>query len=70
MYVDAEVAVTPRAQAEAALLLTPGAVVSHHSALSLWTGNVRAGEVVHVSVQRDPASTLPRVRGPRVHEVQ
>lgn len=53
MYVDGKVAVTPRLQAEAALLLTPGAVVSHETALSLWTANDRADDVVHVTVQRD-----------------
>ena len=54
VYVDAHVAVTPRVQAEAALLLTPGAVVSHQTALSLWTADDRAGDVVHVTVERDP----------------
>ena len=70
VYVDGKVAVTPRLQAEAALLLTPGAVVSHETALSLWTANDRADDVVHVTVQRDPRLTLPRVSGLRVHEVQ
>jgi hypothetical protein len=70
VYVDAHVDVTPRVQAEAALLLTPGAVVSHHTALSLWTGNERADDVVHVTVERDPHLALPRVNGLRVHEVQ
>ena len=70
VYVDAHVAVTPRVQAEAALLLTPGAVVSHQTALSLWTANGRAGDVVHVTVERDPRVSLPRVSGLRVHEVQ
>lgn len=70
VYVDANVAVTPRVQAEAALLLTPGAVVSHHTALSLWTADDRAGDLVHVTVERDPRLSLPRVSGLRVHEVQ
>ncbi|TDW90042.1 hypothetical protein EV137_3847 [Kribbella pratensis] len=70
VYVDGTVAVTPRLQAEAALLLTPEAVVSHQTALSLWTANDRAGDVVHVTVQRDPRLSLPRISGLRVHEVQ
>jgi hypothetical protein len=70
VYIDGKIAVTPRLQAEAALLLTPDAVVSHQTALSLWTANDRAGDVVHVTVQRDPRLTLPRVSGLRVHEVQ
>ncbi|HET6742447.1 MAG TPA: hypothetical protein VFH76_26070, partial [Kribbella sp.] len=70
VYVDRPTAVTPRVQAEAALLLTPGAVISHHSALSLWSANARADEIVHVSVQREPRLVLPRVRGLHVHEVQ
>ncbi|WP_329004979.1 hypothetical protein OHA18_16495 [Kribbella sp. NBC_00709] len=70
VYVGAHVAVTSRVQAEAALLLTPGAVVSHQTALSLWTANERAGDVVHVTVERDPRVSLPRVSGLRVHEVQ
>ncbi len=70
VYVDGTVAVTPRLQAEAALLLTAGAVASHQTALSLWTANDRPDDVVHVTVQRDPRLTLPRVSGLRVHEVQ
>ncbi|MER7246264.1 hypothetical protein [Kribbella sp. NPDC000426] len=70
VYVAAPVVITPRLQAEAALLLTPGAVVSHHTALSLWTANARPDGVVHVTVQRDPHRALPRVSGLRVHEVQ
>ncbi|TDW18518.1 hypothetical protein [Kribbella kalugense] len=70
VYVGAQVALTPRVQAEAALLLTPGAVVSHQTALSLWTADDRAGDVVHVTVKRDPRVSLPRVSGLRVHEVQ
>ncbi|MFI5691886.1 hypothetical protein ACIA58_08605 [Kribbella sp. NPDC051586] len=70
VYVDAHVAVTPRVQAEAALLLTPGAVVSHQTALSLWSANDRADDVVHLTVERDPHVSLPRVNGLRVHEVQ
>jgi hypothetical protein len=70
VYVDGRIAVTPRLQAEAALLLTPDAVVSHQTALSLWTANDRADDVVHVTVQRDPHRNLPRVNGLRVHEVQ
>ncbi|MEU8222582.1 hypothetical protein [Kribbella sp. NPDC048915] len=70
VYVDAAVTVTPQLQATAALMLTPGAVVSHQTALSLWTGDHRAGDVVHVTVQRNPRLTLPRVQGLRVHEVQ
>jgi hypothetical protein len=70
VYVDGTVAVTPRLQAEAALMLAPGAVVSHQTALSLWTANDRADDVVHVTVQRDPRVSLPRVNGLRVHEVQ
>ncbi|TCC40148.1 hypothetical protein [Kribbella speibonae] len=70
VYVDGTVAVTPRLQAEAALLLTPGAVASHDTALSLWTANDRPDDVVHVTVQRDPQLTRPRVSGLRVHEVR
>ncbi|MGW7682562.1 DUF559 domain-containing protein [Kribbella sp. NPDC054772] len=70
VYVGADLAVTSRVQAEAALLLTPGAVASHQTALSLWTGDDRAGAVVHVTVERHPRVSLPRVRGLRVHEVQ
>jgi hypothetical protein len=70
LYVDGQVAVTPRLQAEAALMLTPGAVVSHHTALSLWSADDRAADVVHVTVERDPQRSLPRVSGLRVHEVQ
>jgi hypothetical protein len=71
VYVDAQVAVTPRVKAEAALLLTPDAVASHQTAFSLWTADDRAGgDVVHVTVERDPHRVLPRVGGLRVHEVQ
>ncbi|WP_432885788.1 hypothetical protein ACQPYH_02160 [Kribbella sp. CA-245084] len=70
VYVDADVAVTARVQAEAALLLTPGAVVSHQTALRLWTADDRGDDVVHVTVERDPHVSLPRVNGLRVHEVQ
>ncbi|MEV6266218.1 hypothetical protein AB0L64_03565 [Kribbella sp. NPDC051936] len=70
VYVDATVALTSRLQAEAALMLTPGAVVSHDTALSLWSADDRAAEIVHVTVRRDPRRTLPRVSGLRVHEVQ
>ncbi|MFF0338793.1 DUF559 domain-containing protein [Kribbella sp. NPDC004875] len=69
VYVDARVPLTTRVRAEAALMITPGAVVSHHTALSLWTGEDRAGRV-HLTVERDPHRTLPRVSGLRVHEVQ
>ncbi|MFG1906702.1 hypothetical protein [Kribbella sp. NPDC048928] len=71
VYAEAQAAVTPQLLAEAGLLLTPGAAVSHHTALSLWTDDVRAGDRdVHVTVQRDPHQVLPRVDGLRVHEVQ
>ncbi|WP_165547397.1 DUF559 domain-containing protein [Kribbella sindirgiensis] len=70
VYVDGKVPVTPRLQAEAALLLTPEAVASHQTALSLWTANDHPDDVVHVTVQRDPHRNLPRVNGLRVHEVQ
>jgi hypothetical protein len=71
VYAEARAAVTPQLLAEAALLLTPGAAVSHHTALSLWTDDVRAGDTnVHVTVRRDPHQVLPRVAGLRVHEVQ
>lgn len=70
VYVAGKVAVTPRLQAEAALLLTPGAVASHQTALSLWTANDHPDDLVHVTVQRDPHRNLPRVDGLRVHEVQ
>lgn len=79
VYVDGSVPVTPRLRAEAALLLTPGAVVSHHTALSLWTAKAqydavaasgRANDVVHLTVQRDPHLVRPRISGLRVHEVQ
>jgi hypothetical protein len=71
VYVDAEVTLTPRLRAEAALLLAPGAAISHHTALSLWTADDRvAGDVIHVAVERDPHQVLPRVTGLRVHEVQ
>jgi hypothetical protein len=70
LYVDATLAITPRLQAEAALLLAPDAIVSHHTALSLWTADNRADDVAHVTVQRDPHLTRPRVGGLRVHEVQ
>ena len=68
VYVDSHVPVTSHVRAEAALMLTPGAVVSHQTALSLWTGEDRPG-TVHLTVQRDPHRTVPRVRGLRVHEV-
>ncbi|HEY3555922.1 MAG TPA: hypothetical protein VGL05_00575 [Kribbella sp.] len=71
VYAEAHVAVTPQLLAEAALVLAPGAAVSHHTALSLWTGDRRVGDgVVHVTVERDPHRVLPRVTGLRVHEVQ
>jgi hypothetical protein len=70
VYVAAPIAVTPRLRAEAALLLTPGAVVSHHTALSLWNADGPTNTDVHVSVRRDPHLVLPRVQGLRVHEVQ
>ncbi|TCC16240.1 hypothetical protein [Kribbella speibonae] len=70
VYVDGKIPVTPRLQAEAALLLTPEAVASHQTALSLWTANDHPDDVVHVTVQRDPHRSLPRVNGLRVHEVR
>jgi len=70
VYVAASVPVTPLLRAEAALLLAPGAVMSHHTALSLWTADGPANSDVHVSVQRDPHQVLPRVHGLRVHEAQ
>ncbi|WP_427886769.1 hypothetical protein ACQHIV_28480 [Kribbella sp. GL6] len=71
VYADARVVVTPRVRAEAALMLTPDAVASHHTAFNLWTADDRAGgEVVHVTVERDPHRVLPRVSGLCVHEVQ
>ena len=68
VYVAAHVPVTPRLRAEAALLLIPDAVLSHHTALALWVAEAPADDV-HVSVQRDPHRSLPRVQGLRVHEV-
>ncbi|HZX08864.1 hypothetical protein [Kribbella sp.] len=71
VYVEGYVAVTSRLKVEAALLLTPGAVASHHTAFGLWTADEHAGgDVVHVTVERDPHRVLPRVGGLRVHEVQ
>ncbi|MGY4772541.1 DUF559 domain-containing protein [Kribbella sp. CWNU-51] len=69
VYVAAHVPVTPRLRAEAALLLTPDAVLSHQTALALWSAEAPAGDDVHVSVRRDPQRTRPRIRGLRVHEV-
>ena len=70
VYVDSKIAVTPRLRAEAALLLTPDAVVSHHTALRLWCADAPPGDEVHLSVHRNPQQTLPRVRGLRTHEVR
>jgi hypothetical protein len=70
VYTAAHIPVTPRLRAEAALLLTPDAVLSHQTALALWVAEGSAGDDVHVSVQRDPHRSLPRVQGLRVHEVR
>jgi hypothetical protein len=70
VYTAAHIPVAPRLRAEAALMLTPDAVLSHHTALALWIAEGSAGDDVHVSVQRDPHRSLPRVKGLRVHEVR
>ena len=70
VYVRAEVVVSPRVRAEAALVLVPQGVLSHHTALELWGGSGPVDDQLHVSVRRDPKAVLPRVRGLRVHEVQ
>jgi len=43
VYVDSDVEVTRRLRAEAALLLTPGGVLSHRTALALWEETKRTG---------------------------
>src|SRR5215207_4405344 len=70
VYVRAEVVISPRVRAEAALVLVPAGVLSHHTALELWGGSGPIDDRLHVSVRRDPKAVLPRVRGLRVHEVQ
>jgi hypothetical protein len=70
VYVAAEVPVTKRLRAEAALLLAPGGVLSHHTALELWGASGPVSDELHVSVRRDSRATLPRVGGLRVHEVR
>jgi hypothetical protein len=70
VYVRADVVVSPRVRAEAALVLVPEGVLSHHTALELWGGSGPVDDQLHVSVRRDPKAALPRVHGLRVHEVQ
>jgi hypothetical protein len=70
VYVAAEVPVTPRMRAEAALLLVPDGVISHHTALTWWRADGPTSDDVHVTVQRDPHRALPRVAGLRIHEVR
>lgn len=70
VYAQADVLLTPRVRAAAGLLLTPGGVISHHTALELWCGMGPASGELHLSVQRDPHRVVPRVRGLRVHEVR
>jgi hypothetical protein len=70
VYVAAEVPVTPQMRADAALLLVPDGVISHHTALMLWRADGPTSDDVHVTVQRDPHRALPRVGGLRMHEVR
>jgi len=70
VYVPADVDVTLRLRAEAALLLAPHGVLSHHTALELWGAAGPVSDAVHVSVRRDPHRVVPRVRGLHVHEVR
>lgn len=70
VYVRAEVVTSPRVRAEAALVLVPEGVLSHHTALELWSGSGPVDDQLHVSVRRDPKAVVPRVRGLRVHEVR
>ena len=69
VYVAADVPITLQVRAEAASLLVPEGVLSHHTALELWNAAGPADEDLHLSVQRDPGITVPRMRGLRVHEV-
>lgn len=68
--IAADVAITARVRAEAALLLAPRGVLSHHTALELWGAAGPVSDDVHVSVQRDQHQVVPRVSGLRVHEVR
>ncbi len=70
VYVSADTAITSRLRAEAALVLLPEGVLSHHTALDLWGGSGPDDDEIHLSVLRDPKAVRPRVRGIRVHEVQ
>ncbi|WP_406047549.1 DUF559 domain-containing protein [Kribbella sp. NBC_00889] len=70
VYAPAEVLLTPRVRAAAALPLAPGGVISHHTALGLWCGTGPTSGELHLSVRRDPHRVVPRVRGLRVHEIR
>jgi hypothetical protein len=70
VYVSADTPNTSRLRAEAALVLLPEGVLSHHTALDLWGGSGPTDPQVHLSVRRDQKAVRPRVHGLRVHEVQ
>lgn len=61
----ATVPLTPQLLAEAALMVIPGAVVSHHTAAALWGGVVPEQPHTHVSVRADRARR--RREGLRCH---
>ncbi|MFI7061479.1 hypothetical protein ACIBL3_10880 [Kribbella sp. NPDC050124] len=70
MYVAADVPLSLHLRVEAALLLAPDGVLSHHTALALWGASGPADERVHVSVRHDPTRSAPRVRGLVAHQVR
>lgn len=70
VHVRADVPITPRLRAEAALLLVPDGVLSHHTAMELWGAAGPSSGQVHLSVHRNPKRALPRIREVRIHEVQ
>ncbi len=70
MYVAAAIPLTLRLRAEAALLLVPNGVLSHHTALALWSGAAPVGDQLHVSIRRDPRGSRSRIHGLTVHQVR
>jgi hypothetical protein len=63
VYVDRAQTLTPLLMAQAALLVAPGATVSHHSAARLWGGVVPDDGFVHLACP----NRRPQVDGIKAH---
>jgi hypothetical protein len=70
VFVASTVKVTPRLRAQAALLVVPDGVLSHHTAAVLSGACAPPCDEVHVSVLRERRVTRPRITGVTVHEMK